>query len=320
MSLRLVSSSFVLALALVASSSAVAAAPTVIRGQSLHISVNSHTKAVCSAVARYSDGTRQVGASKRVRNGKLTWALLVPRTTALGLATWKVQCGSRLAGVGRFVVEAASTTPTVADIPKVIVDKQGFSQRPDKFGGGSSLGFGLFLHNTSDTQDALNVYVVVNMVDANGSLVGSLTRTVPLIASGSTYAFGDSLHLRTQAQVVKLELTVRLGGHQVKSDHQMPEFANVGVFPSTSYPGYVGEVDGEVLNTSPTKILRSTKLSIVLLDHAGNPVGGGVGSVFSAVPVGSRLVFIAKSGFDSASLDQVLSAVISPEPSYVAVL
>ena len=319
MPLRLALSSIAVALALVASSAAGAATPSVVRGQSLHVSVATRTKAVCSTFVRYSDGTQQRGSSKRAKNGKLSWALLVPRTTALGSATWQVQCGRTLLASGRFVVTAPDTTPAAVDMPKVVVDKQGFSQRPDKTGSGSNLGFGLFLHNTSETQDALNVYVIVNMVDANGSLVGSLTRTVPLISSGATYAFGDSLHLRTQTQVVKLELTVRLGGHEVKSDHPMPEFANVGVFGSQSYPGYVGEVDGEVLNTS-SKILRNAKLSIVLLDHSGNPVGGGVGNVFSPVPVGSRLVFIARNGFDSAPLDQVLTAVVSPEPSYTNVL
>ena len=155
MSLRLVFSSVVIALALAAASSA-ATAPTVVRGQSLQISIKTRTTALCFVVVRYSNATQQVGAPKRVKNGKLAWSLLVARTTALGPATWRIQCGARTAGTGRFVV-APEKTATSVDVPKVIVDKQGFSQRLDRTGTGSNLGFGLFLHNTSETQDALNV-------------------------------------------------------------------------------------------------------------------------------------------------------------------
>lgn len=318
MSLRLVLTSTAIALALVASSSA-ATAPTILRGQALNISIKTRTTALCTAVVHYSDGQQQVGASKRVKNGKIAWSLLVPKATALGPATWRIQCGIHVPASGRFVVAAAKASNNV-DVPKVIVDKQGWSQRPNKTGGGSTMSFGLMLHNTSTTQDALNVYVVVNAVDATGKLMASLARTVPLISSGATYAFGDYLRLGSEQPVQQLELTIRLGGHQVKSNHLAPEFANVGVYPSLSYPGFVGSVGGEVLNNAQTKILRTARLSIVLLDAAGNPVGGGQGQVSAPIPAGSRFVFSARTGFDATPLDKVLTAVVSPEPSYEAVL
>lgn len=317
-SIRLVFISIVAALVVVAASSA-ATAPTVQRGKPLQIAVKIKSTSVCSALVRYSDGGQQVGAPRRIKNGRIAWSLLVARTAATGPGTWTVACNGVPKATGRFVVVAAKTTTDV-DIPKVVVDKQGFSQRPDRFGTGSDLSFGLFLHNTSATQDALNVYVLVNMVAADGQLVGTLTRTVPLIGSTQTYAFGDSLHLRTQVQVAKLELTIRLGGHQVKESHAAPEFANLTIGASGLYPGYVGEVDGEVLNTASGKILSSTKLSIVLLDPAGNPIGGGTGNTYSPLPAGSRMVFLAQSGFDAAPLDKVLTAVVSAEPTYTATL
>jgi len=317
-SFRLVFITTVAALAVVAASSA-ATVPTVQRGKPLQIAVKIKTTSVCTAIVRYSDGGQQVGAPRRVKDGRVSWSLLVARTAATGPGTWMVTCNGVPKAQGRFVVAAAKTT-TDADLPRVVVDKQGFTQRADKFDDGSDLSFGLFLHNTSATQDALNVYVLVNMVAADGQLIGTLTRTVPLIASTQTYAFGDSLHLRTQAPVAKLELTIRLGGHQVKSPHLAPEFANLTIGASTLYPGYVGEVDGEVLNTAPAKILSMTKLSVVLLDPAGNPIGGGTGNTYSPLPSGSRMVFLAQNGFNSAPLDKVLTAVVSAEPTYTAVL
>ena len=310
--------SIVAGLAIVASSSA-ATVPTIQRGKPLQIAVKINSTSVCTALVRYSDGGQQVGAPRRVRNGRISWSLLVAKTAATGPATWMVVCNGVPKAQGRFVVAVAKTI-TDADVPKVVVDKQGFSQRADKYDDGSDLTFGLFLHNTSTTQDALNVYVLVNMVGVDGQLIGSLSRTVPLIASTQTYAFGDTLHLRTQAGVSKLELTIRLGGHQVKEPHLWPEFANLTIGPSILYPGYVGEVDGEVLNTAPNKILSMTKLSVVLLDPSGNPIGGGTGNTYSPLPSGSRMVFLAQTGFNSAPLDKVLTAVVSAEPTYQAVL
>jgi len=300
-----------------ASAAPAAAAPTVERGHALQIKLATRRSALCSALVSYSDGTTQKGAPKKARNGRVTWSLLVPRTAPLGAGTWNVRCGASVAASGRFVV--AGTTSTVpAEAPRVVVDKQGYSQRPDKFGTGSSVSFGLFLRNTSETQDAMNVYVLVNMVADNGELVGTVTHTVSLVGAGATFAYGNSLSLRTQAAVAKLEVTIRLGSHQLKDTHTVPEFANVRILPGRSDAGWVGEVDGEVLNTAPAKTLTGARLSIVLLDAAGNPVGGGSGSTFAPLPSGSRMVFLATSGFTAVPLDRALTPVVSVEPSYTA--
>jgi hypothetical protein len=136
-----------------------------------------------------------------------------------------------------------------AEVPRVVVDRQGFSQRPNRYGAGSKLSCGLFLHNTSDTQDAMNVYVLVNMVADDGELVGTVAHTVALVSSGQTFADGDSLGLRTEVRVAKLEVTIRIGSHQ---------------------------------------------------------------------PSGSRMVFLATSGFDAIPLDRALTPVVSVEPTYSA--
>ena len=319
---RLLATLTIVGLALCAATAAAAPAartPSVTRGQALVIKVHAKTGELCTPVVTYADHTMQSGTTKKARaGGQLTWSLLVPRTAPVGAGTWYVRCAwFNVVGKGRFVVAAAKATQA-ADAPRVVADKQGFSQRPDRFGTGSTFSYGMFLRNTSDTQDAINVYVLVNMVASDGELIGTATRTVPLVGAGQTYALGDSLSLRTQVPVAKLELTIRLGAHQLKQPHTMPEFANVRIVPAQGDAGWVGEVDGEVLNSVPTMTLTNAKLSIVLLDAAGTPVGGGLGYTFSALPSGSRMVFLATSGFTSVPLDRALTAVISAEPTYAA--
>jgi hypothetical protein len=315
---RLFATLTIAGLALCAATAAAAPAagtPAVKRGHALAIKVATKSANVCMPVVRYSDGTMQNGTAKKAHGGRLAWSLLVPRTAPLGTGTWYVQCAAVIAH-GKFTV--AGQDAQAENAPRVVADKQGFSQRPDKFGTGSSFSYGIFLRNTSPTQDAMNVYVLVNMVAANGELIGSATRTVPLISAGQSYALGDSLSLRTQAPVAKLELTIRLGAHELKRAHDLPEFANVRIIPSEGDVGWVGEVDGEVLNTAAGMTLANAKLSIVLLDAAGTVVGGGTGYTAAPLPSGSRMVFLATSGFNAVPVDRALTPVVSVEPSYVA--
>ena len=323
---RLLATLTIAALALcaaTASAAPAAARPTVTRGHALVIKVKAAAGATCTPVVTYAKNIMQAGTTKKARaGGLLSWSLLVPRTAPLGPGSWYVRCAwLHIAGEGKFVVAAAKATPPppAAATPRVVAGKQGFSQRFNKYDSGSSFSYGVFLRNTSNTQDAQDVYVLVNMVAGSGELIASATRTVPLIAAGQTYALGDSLSLRTQVPVAKLELTIRVGTHQLKQPHNSPEFANVRIVPSEGDPGWVGEVDGEVLNSStPAMTLTSTKLSIVLLDAAGNPVGGGTGYTFSALPSGSRMVFVATSGFNSVPVSRALTPVVSAEPAYAS--
>ncbi|NUR77335.1 MAG: hypothetical protein HOQ28_13750 [Thermoleophilia bacterium] len=317
---RLFVSFAVASLALCAATASAAGVPTVARGQALQIAFATRSHAICTPQVQYSDGTKQLGSAKRARGARLSWALLVARTAPLGAGTWSVHCGATVVHTGRFAVVAQQASGGTADVPRVVVDKQGFSQRNDTggwFGAtGSHISFGLFLRNTSTTQDAINVYVLVNMVAANGQLIASMTHNVGLIAAGQTFAYGDSMGLRSQVSVAKLELTIRIGEHQAKQTHLFPEFANVRIVPNQQDTSWVGEVDGEVLNTAQAKTLRSTHLSIVLLDASGNPVGGGSGDSFASLPSGSRMVFLASSGFDAVPAERAVTPVISAEPTY----
>jgi hypothetical protein len=273
----------------------------------------------CSLAIRYVNGATQRAGTHRVVNRIVIWTVSVPPAAAIGVARWTVSCGKLGKLLGTFVVVHSRSTTTGGPTapPTIVLDKQGYSQRPNKTGTGSLVSYGLMLRNTSATEDATSVYVLVNMVDATGSLLGTVSRTLSLIGASATFAYGDSLPLRTQSAVTRLEITIRVGAHAPKTAHPEPDFANVRPVPSAYDPGWVGEVDGEVVNGAPALTLSMARLSIVILDSAGNVIGGGSGSTLASVPSGSRSVFIAQSGFTALPMDKAATAIVSAEPNYL---
>ena len=269
----------------------------------------------CSLTLRYANGATQRAGSHVVVSHSATWTVAVPRTAAIGSARWTASCGTSPPRGGTFVVVRVRST-TAADAPKIVIDKQGYTQRPDRYGTGSLVSYGLMLRNSSAAEDATGVYVLVNMVDASGALLGTVSTTVPLVGAAETFAYGNSLELRTQATVDHLEITIRISAHAPKTAHLAPEFTNVRPEPSLYDTGWVGEVDGEVVNTATTMTLQNATLSIVVFDAAGNVIGGGTGATFITVPSGARVVFTAASGFTALPADKAVTAVVSAVPTY----
>ena len=268
----------------------------------------------CSLTLRYAGGTTQHAGNRIVVSRSATWTVAIPKTAAIGVARWTAACGTNAPRVGTFaVVRVRSTT---GDVPKVVIDKQGYTQRPDRYGTGSLVSYGLMLRNSSAAEDVNGVYVLVNMVDAGGALLGTVSTTVPLIGAAATFAYGNSLELRTQAPVDHLEITIRIGAHAPKAAHLSPEFANVRPEPSQYDTGWIGEIDGEVVNTATAMTLQNATLSIVVFDAAGNVIGGGTGATFTSVPSGARIVFTAASGFTALPADKAATAAVSAVPTY----
>jgi hypothetical protein len=269
----------------------------------------------CSALLQFADGKPLKTAARKPRKGHVNFVVTIPASAAVGQGRWSVSCKSAITALGTFVVVATKSTTSDAK-PKVVVAKQGFSQKPDPYGTGSHLSFGLILHNDSATEDADNVYVIVNMVTASGALIGSVSKTIPLVQSGVDYAYGDSFGLRTQEPTAALEITVRVGAHEPKKTRAMPDFANVRIVPAQFSQGFVGEIDGEIVNDNSPQTLMSSGISIVVLDASGVPVGGGSGYSGAALPPNTRFVFLAQQGFDSIPLSKAVSVVISTTPTY----
>ena len=295
-----------------------AAGPLVVhRGQAVKVSVRTPSKGDCLAEARYADGSRQDSGVKHARNGVVSWTLRVPNTAPLGYAEWTVRCGVTWQRTGRWIVKTV-TSQAPAAAPHVIVDRQGFSQRPDSYGTGSSVSYGMLLKNTSQTQDTTNVYLLINFATAGGELIGTVTKTVALIPAGGTIAIGDAIQMRTQAPVSNLEVTIKVNSFEPAKPRILPHFVNVAILPNQNDTGWVGEVDGEIVNDTSPQTLTLAKLSIVLLDATGKIVGGGTAMTFSPLPSGSRMVFLAQTGFTAVPISTAVTALISVEPTYTS--
>jgi hypothetical protein len=115
--------------------------------------------------------------------------------------------------------------------------------------------------------------------------------------------------------VTKLEVVVQTQSFAAHSLH-IPAAQNLQIVPSRFEPAWVGEVDGELVNDDPAKVLSSAQLSVVLFDAAGNVVGGGVGLLYVSLPPGTRSYFSASTGFSSVPVDRTSVAAISVVPSY----
>jgi hypothetical protein len=293
----------------------VAAASNVVHpGQAVQLTVARSGSASCLASVRYSDGAGQDSGAKHPSRGKVTWTIRVPNTAALGVAHWTVHCGATWSRSGTWrVVARPSAAPTV---PTILIVKNGFSQRNDDSGGGSRVSFGIVLKNQSGTRDAQNVYLLINFVDASGRLLGSMNDTIPQIAAGQSYGYGNEMILRTSVAVTKLEVTVRPQAGVPATQHPLPHFANVQIFPDPDHPEWMGEVDGEIVNDTSQRTMDAAKLSIVVYDGVGNVVGGGNMTAGGKLPSGSRMVFIAQSGFKDIPMQNAVSVVITVEPAY----
>lgn len=313
----------VAALALSASTATAAptrvdAARTVHRGGTVTIAMRSRSHAACTAFVQYADGVIQDTGVKRAHAGTVAWTVRVPTNAALGAAHWHAACGLKVHAAGTWNVAAVSNAPGTGSTeqPRVVVDKFGFTERPPKTGTGSDVSYGLFLHNTSTTQDALDVYVLINFVTADGQLDATVTKNVDVVYADTVWALGDHLTLRNTAQIVKLEITVKVTDHRPAQTYTLPHFANVTILPGQFDSSYVGEVDGEIVNDSSPHTLQQATLSVVLLDANGNVVGGGTGMSFSPLPSGSRMVFLVQNGFTAIPWGEATQAVISVEPKY----
>jgi hypothetical protein len=267
----------------------------------------------CTLAVRYVDGTIQDGlGTTHAVAGRAGWKWSLSQNAPAGLAKASVQCG-RSGNLSRTFTVVGGSISHVS----LSVVTSGYSQRPDRYGAGSSVSYGVVLNNPSDIQDAQNVSVQVNFIDSTNHTLETTTNQISAIGANSTFNLGGSESLPTQTPVVKLELIVQTGAW-VKHDFHEPALDNVHIVPSGFDPDYVGEVDGDLVNDHPTDTLTNASAYIVLYDAAGNVVGGGTGFLFASLPPGTRSYFSATSGFSAVPMAKASTAAISIVPTYKA--
>lgn len=279
-----------------------------IQGQGATVTVVLRRAADRCALDITYPGGRRTHVAATARNGRASWAVQIAKDATPGTARAVASC-ARTGTLRRSFVVVGSVIP-----PRIDVAKQGWSVRQKTYGG-STVSYGLLLANRSDSEDAVDVNVLVNFVDAANKLIGTATGTVPAIGAGTTYAYGDSLDFPGGAPVARLEVVIQIGSHQPKSQKQ-PVVANVRVLPDPYDAAWLGSVEGEIVNADPALQLQRATLSAVILDASGNVIGGATGYALASLPPGAREFFKATSDLKAVPLANAASAIVSVSPTY----
>ena len=290
--------------------------PSVVhRGQVVRIAATVGTSNGCFAHVQYSDVSGVDLPIKYPVGGRVAWSYHVPAKAPLGPAQWSIRCAAIYQYTGSWLVVPAGVT--VGPKPtRLVVSKQGFSQRPDAFGTGSIASYGLLIRNPSLKSDAHTVSVTITFVSGSGNVIGRRTATVARIGAGETFALGDSTELATQVPAKKLTATLRVGSYSKQSARPRPRIANAKIVGNDADPGWVGEVDGEIVNDTSQQTLSRAAISVVVLDVNGRIVGGGTGLVTTPLLSGAREPFAAKLGFAAIALADAARPVVSIVPAY----
>jgi hypothetical protein len=282
----------------------------VVQGEDARVSVSVRpTGSRCTLLVAYQGGAKQGGlAAVTARSGHATWTWRVPADVQAGPARTTVRC-----------LRAGSTTRSIVIVgrliqEKITVDKQGFSMKPTT-GGGTRLSYGLILHNSSQSKDALKVTVQTNFVMGDNNLLGTDTQRVDGIAAGSDYALGRMINFPGAAPITRLEVVVKVESFGPHSTHQ-PTLANIHLVPQIFDPKWLGSVEGELQNTDPAWILHSANLSAVVFDGSGNVLGGGSGFAFQSLQPGVREFIKLSNGFDAIPMDKASSMLVSVSSSW----
>jgi hypothetical protein len=281
----------------------------VVQGNEISMTVSvSPGGARCTAVARYKGGKTQNLASVNAVGGRATWKWKVERSTPPGPAHAYVSCGSAGRASRTFTVIGAVLPPSIH------VVKSGWSARAFS-AAGTLVSYGVILANESPLRDALDVKVLVNFVMADNRLIGSATTRVSDIAAGTQHAMGGELLFPGGAPIARLEVVVVTGGAGPKST-LFPGLSAVRLAASPIEPTWVGAVQGEVQNDSPTKSLAQAELSGVVLDADGNVIGGGNAFASAPLPPSSRMFFKITTGMRAIPMNRAASALVSVVPTY----
>jgi hypothetical protein len=260
----------------------------------------------CSLSVRYRTGTQRAG-TVTAGGGEATFQFKVARRAAPGRARATVSC----AGAGRASLSLMVIGSVIP--PNIRVLKQGFSIRPRPYGGADT-SWGVIVKNDSPTRDALDVTILANYVMPDNRLIGSMTVRVGRIPAGKEYATGGDLPFRDVPPVARLEIVAQIRD-SAPADRRLPGVANVRILSDRYDPALVASVEGEVVNDNARSRLQGTELSTVVLDAAGNILGGGKGYSIASLPPGSRQFFVI-SGMRAVSFGQATTAIVSVSPTY----
>jgi len=281
-----------------------------VAGQAVTVSISRAVPGSrCSLKVKYAKAPTPLVQPAIAGGGMASWSWTIPVSTQANWAQLTATCGSKSVSKRLLVVGALSPA-------KLSVVKDGFSIRKAAYGNGTDVSYGVIIKNTSPNADAQSVNVIVNFVLANDHLLGSKSDSIASIPAGSSYNLGGSMSFPGGAPIARLEIVMQVGTTAPHAGHPLG-LANVVIEPNLPEDGWVSDVAGEVINNDPNKVLQSVSFSAVILDGAGNVLGGGTGLNYGALPPGTRVVFkLTTGGFRDVSMTQASSVLVSATPTW----
>jgi hypothetical protein len=277
-------------------------------------------KSLCSIGVRYPNGKLQGNLHRqRATHDFVVWAWRIPETMKTGLASVNVTCArvGKVAGTFRIIPlsqpKSSAPKPTApVKAPAITVQSLGFSVRPRSFT--TTANYGVVIVNASAT-DARGVSVLVNFADASDLLVGTARSHIGLVAAHSSFYVGGLASLSGMTAVAKMEAVARADSGTSTLTHP-PRVANARPVPGTD-PAWVGSIQGEIVNDTPDQVLRFAQVHAVVLNSAGEIIGGANGAARGPAPPGARL-FFKISNTSSIPTAQAATIQASVVPTYRA--
>ena len=273
-----------------------------------HLNAAVSTRAArCSLTVRYASKKKQALGRKQVITHRIAWTWRVPATAAVGKASARVSCDGHAAKTGRFVVKRRLVPASVT------VTQSGLTQVPDGVDSGTNISYGFVLVNHSQDEDARDVEVDINFLDAAGNAVATDSQILlGGIRAGTNFYMGGLVLTNSSTVVTHMAAFVKVGESSPRS-LVAPAVTNVRL-SADPYDGTV-ILDGDVTNEATSNLSLLAEISAVYFNSAGKIVGGGLTFPPFALPPGAQTAFeIDTLGTPLAS--SVAQAKVSVDPDY----
>jgi hypothetical protein len=243
----------------------------------------------CSLSIRYSSNRVQRLGERTATAQGINWGVRIPAVPS-GRARATVACGKAGTATTAFTVKHA------LQAPRIVIERSGWSQRPNLRFGYSNTCFGLQVQNARTRLDAVRIALLVNLVDADNRVLATDHLRLGRIPAGTTVYTGHQLRMGL-TPVARIEVVVVEATSDEIEPATPPLISDVVISMDSSGP-YVGVIFGQLLNRSRLPMQRG-EIGFLLQGADGSIVGGGRGTARGPVSLGARELFKSSGSFDA---------------------